>query len=398
MPEYVTPEGFKKLRQDEIKAALEADFKLIFGDGVQLAPGSTVGQRVGVYSETIADIWDLLEVIFKQFDPGAVTGVIQDLLYRLNRLERQLASASTVDLEITGTPAFTVPKGFEASNTSGLTFATDEDAVIEGGGTVLTPATATVTGALSAGDNTLTIINNPLYDVTAVTNPDPAVLGRDIESDTLFRRRRTDSTAIAGLNLIESASANLANVAGVTGTRVYENKTDFPDPDYNNLPGHNWMAVVEGGDDKEIAQVIWLNTAQGIDSYGDEEVKIPSKVFDDVINTVHFQRPRILKIYVEVDIKVLPDFPGDGTDTIKQNIVDFAAGALIEQTGFVGFGIGIDIIYSRLYQPINLVQGHSITDLRIKKEGGAFQRVDILLEFDEKSSWDIEDIVVSVVS
>ena len=393
MPDYLTPQGLIKQRQDQIKARLEAQFRTIYGPSVQLAPESTQGQKIGVWSEGIADIWDLLQVVFDSFHPDSVTGFIQDLLYALNSITRLSAVASTVPLTITGTPLTVINAGFEVSTEAGLTFSTDTDAEIDAGGTVTVDSTATVTGPKTAESGTVTVIKTPVIGVDSVINNVDATLGRDQETSAEFRLRRTVSTAIAAQNIPESAFSQLLDLGEVTDAKIYENKTNVTDPETGILP-HRWMAVVAGGEDADIGPVIWHNTPFGIASQGEEEVKVD---VEGGQRTVYFQRPELKEVNVRVDIRTNGLFPGDGADQIKKNIVEYASGQLFIETGFPGFRIGQKVTYTRVFSPINMVQGHSIELLEIWFTGDAPGTSDLPVEFAQKSTWAESRITVNIL-
>lgn len=397
MGTYVTSQGFVKKRQDEIRADLQAVFRIIYGNDVQLAEQSTNGQKIGVWSEGLVDMWDLAQTAYAAFDPAGVKGTVQDLLYKLNGLTRLLAAPSTVTLTITGTPGTLVEAGFSAANAAGLTFQTDDDVTIaDPAGYVDAEATATVNGPNTAEAGTITVITIPVSGVDSVTNAAAAIPGRNDETDGEFRSRRQDSTAIASLNLLESAYTALRNCSGVQQVKVYQYDGTGENP--ASLPAHSWQAVVAGGDPQSIGNLIWRNSPVGIRSEGSEIVEIESDVIPDVVNTVRFERPDLTNIIVELTTETSELFPSADEELIKQNIVDYATGELVEEIGFDGFGVGVDISVGRLYTAANLVPEHAIKEFKIKREGETEWEEEILrMEFKELGVWAIENITVITV-
>jgi uncharacterized phage protein gp47/JayE len=365
---YVTDTGFIKKRQDDIKTELEDSYKIIYGNDVNLLPESTNGQEIGVYSESLSDIWDLLEVLYYQGDPGASKGRVQELLYSLNGITRNQASKTKADLEISGAPGTVVNVDFQAKNSNNLVFqileVIDTERIIDGTGKITLKAESLITGYNVAVADTINIIVNSQAGITSVTNPEDAVTGTDKESNSRFRLRRSLSTAIPGENIIESLFSQLSDLDDVAFVRVYQNRSSVTQPE-TNIPPHSFMAVVEGGNDDEISEIIWRNTNCGIGSYGNEEnTVIDPNGFEA---TVYFQRPALIDVVIVVNLTAkTEDMPQETIDLIKQNIVDYSAGLLSEETGgFPGFNIGQNISISRLYQPINLVQNHFITSITI---------------------------------
>lgn len=391
MGTYVTDTGFIKKRQDQIKSDLETSYKQIYGPNVNLNPQSSNGQEIGIYSESMADIWDLLEVLYQLGNPGSSRGRTQELLYTLNGITRNQATASTATLTISGNENTLVEAGFQAETDLGLRFETIEDVLIGVSGNVNADSECTITGPNVAVTGSITNIVTPQSGVTSVTNAEDATPGKSQEKDTEFRLRRKLSTSLPGENVLESLYAQLADLSDVRAVRIYQNRTSIIDD--NGLPPHSFMPIVDGGDDDDIANIVWLNTSGGVGSVGDETVEITDPNGFPV--DVEFQRPVEKEIYVDITLEKLSNYPTDGDTTIRQNIVDFAAGLLDEETGFSGFNIGQDIYRSRLYQPVNLVQGHSITSLKIGLSWISVAEVDLDLGFKEKGIFDTTRIKIN---
>ena len=113
---------------------------------------------------------------------------------------------------------------------------------------------------------------------------------------------------------------------------------------------------------------------------------------------VYFQRPDEIDIYIDITLIKDADYPADGDETIRQNIINHAAGLLLSETGFAGFGIGEDILLSRLYTPINRVQGHSVSVLEIGLSFGTVAPSNLVLAFDEIGDFDITQIKINGVT
>jgi uncharacterized phage protein gp47/JayE len=394
MPAYVTATGFSQKRQDEIKTDLQTLLKGIFGDDVQLSEQSDWGQIVGIFSEYMADGWEMAGEVYDAFHVGAVIGRVQELLYELNGIQRNQAIASTVDLLITGTIAATVPATFQAATSSGLTFQVDAADVIGGGGTVTVSATCTETGPNEATASTVTNIVTPSAGIASATNPAEATPGRYQESNAAFRLRQILSTGTPGQNLLESLFGQLSNLDEVTAVRIYQNRTNVTDG--NGLPPHSFMPIVQGGADADIAPIVWVNSPAGIGSVGSTAVIVTDAQGYPV--SVSFQRPTETDIYVDITIVKDSSYPADGDETIRTNIILHAAGLLIEDTNFAGFGIGEDIELSRIYTPTNLIQGHYVSDLKIGLSFGAVAASNLSLAFDAIGNFDITRIKINGVT
>lgn len=212
-------------------------------------------------------------------------------------------------------------------------------------------ATCTETGVNSQAANTIQSIQSPVIGWDSVTNPSVAVEGSVIESDADLRSRYILAKFQDSINTYESIYAAILNITGVEQVIIYENETDVTNG--IGVPAHSFHPIVLGGSTVEIAHTIWDNKPAGILSYGTvTEVIVDSQ---GVGHDISFSRPTDLPIYVEVDIVTDTTYPAGGDDLIKQAVADYIN----------GLRIGDDVIYSRLYTPINTVPGHYITAMKV---------------------------------
>ena len=70
---------------------------------------------------------------------------------------------------------------------------------------------------------------------------------------------------------------------------------------------------------------------------------------------IKFDRPIDVDIFLEVDIMVDENFPADGFDQIKQEILDFVD---------ITFSIADEVVSTKLFEPIHNVSG--ITDVALR--------------------------------
>lgn len=146
--------------------------------------------------------------------------------------------------------------------------------------------------------------------VESVRNEEFANIGTPVETDASLRKRwalsMSTPSGFAGKNNIKHNLENFCD--GVSYAMVYENKTDG----YNDLglKPHSIMAVVEGGDDDEIARVIYQATCAGIEYNGN----ITKLVKDDFGNNheIQFVRPSAKDVYVDIVLIRENDYMQDG--------------------------------------------------------------------------------------
>ncbi|MEA3485172.1 MAG: baseplate J/gp47 family protein [Candidatus Aerophobetes bacterium] len=375
----VTIEGFKKKRLIDIKTEIEESLKLGFGDNISLIPQSVFGQLVGVMSERESIEWDNMENVYNAFYPSTAQGVQLSELVALNGIQRLEATRSKVTLTITGVDGTIINRGSLVSTVDSVEqFATDIDVVISDSTTV--DATAVNTGAVLAIAGSLTEIDTPISGWDTVTNSADATEGTDEETDIELRDRRTKSTLALGNNLADSLFGQLSNLDNVTSALVLSNGTDVTDE--NGIPAHQFLLIVEGGLNSDIADIVWLNTPQGILSHGTiTEQIIDSQGFPQ---DVKFSRPTTVDIYFKVTVTTDSTYPGSGDLDIKDNIIEYSE----------HYGIGEDVVLSQFYTPINEVQGVVSIDLRIGLTASLTGTTNLPIAFDEISNYDVSFIEV----
>jgi len=207
-------------------------------------------------------------------------------------------------------------------------------------------------GPILAPANQLIDIKTFISGVTSATNVEAGVLGTIEETDTILRERRDSElskTASTGVNAI-AARINL--VDDVRSTVVLENYTDSVDG--NGLNPHSIQAIVDGGLDADIAAAIFDSKPVGTDMNGAESVAVVDSM--GISRNVLFDRPTLVPIYIEVTLTKFGTYPSNGDTQIKESLVQF---------GLDNLFAGDDVITSRLYTPVNSIQGHQVDSLFI---------------------------------
>lgn len=381
--------GFKRKRLDQLLRELNDEVKTIFGENFNVSPESPDGQINGVISESNAKLWELAEEAYNAFNPSAATGVTLSNLVQLNGLNRLAATSSRVELSITGTTGTVIPAGslVSTSDTSD-TFTTETQITLDGAGNGVVFARATNAGAITALAGTITEIDTPVTGWSSVTNLTDAQEGTDEETDVELRVRRALSVARDAQAIIDAIFAEVGSIANVTQVAVLENDTNVTDS--NGLPPHSFHVIAIGGTDEDIGNAIWLKKPAGILSFGTTTVQIQDS--QGVPHDISFSRPTAIDIYVDVTVNAFADYPATGDDLIKQAIVDYANGLLVEERGF---SLAEDVIYTRLYTAINSVQGHEISDLRIGTSPAPVATSNIPISSTEISNFTTANITVT---
>lgn len=405
--------GFKAKRLADIVDSLKTRLQTVTdpdtGQSLQIDAndGSVISQILGIIAEELSLCWQAAEAAALQFDPLCNTGAGQSGTVQINAIVRRAGYPTRLSMTLTGNGEITIPRGSLVGSQDGkYQFATVEDVTLELLSEVYTGTVdvlCTVNGAIEPENGTVNAILSPVDGWATAVNTETIVVGEDEETDEELRIRQQASTALSSKCQIEAIYDAVSNVEGVTYCRVYQNDTLTEDE--RGLDGKSVAVVVVGGDDEEIAEVIFNAIPVGVSTYGnlpDNDNKgieiVDAQGFSYYIN---FVRPEEVPIYVELEVVPTEDTPAANyVDLIKQAIVDYStsgAGAVGATINFDrnGFQPGEDIILSQLYTPINSVAGLSITSLEIGIAPESLAADNIEIDWDEVGTFAAENITVN---
>jgi uncharacterized phage protein gp47/JayE len=391
LPEYgLTEAGWAAKPLAEIIDALEAGAVGIFGDDLVLEPDSPDTQKIALFAGAADEVWAGAGELLAALNPQSAEGPILDFLVQLNGLSRKLGTRSVVLAQLNGMPTTVVPLGSVVRNDDGDLLQLVAGGTIAASGTGPGFFEALEKGPVVVDAGSISTIVTPVVGWDSVVVNTTGEIGTLDESDADLRRRREASTELGAASIYDALYAAVRALDGVLDVKVVENKTLATDS--LGVPGKSFMVVADGGAADEIAAAIWAKHPLGIASHGAEsEVVVDS---EGVSQTVNFQRPTDVSIYVSMTIATDPSFPADGDEQIKQALVDFAAGNL---PGYEShrFGIGDDVEYSRLYSAINSVPGHTVSALTIGTAPAPVGTANIAITDAQVSRWNPDNVVIS---
>ncbi len=245
------------------------------------------------------------------------------------------------------------------------------------------------TGPVLAPPNTLTQIQTPIFGWDSITNPYEGELGRDRETDTALRIRRSNSLQIAGVATLDSIRSRVGQLPGVLAVLARENVDLVIDE--NGLPGKSFEIIVEGGDTQAIAQKIWDTKPAGIESFGNVTVEVQDQT--GFPHFIRFSRPTLIYLWIKVTFTQFSEeeFPPDGIQAIAQTVLKTGQAA----------DIGMDVIPQRSIGPIYMeVPGisHLIIEMAtsFNPDGppGPYTQGLIVIDIDEVANFDLARIQV----
>lgn len=237
-------------------------------------------------------------------------------------------------------------------------------------------------GPIEQPANTIDAILTPMLGWDSVINPVAATSGEDRETDEDLRLRFRNAKFERATNTLDAIYSALVNTDGVSEVTIYENDTSVVD--VNGVPAHSFLPIVVGGLSTDIANAIWDNKPIGILSYGNTTVSISD--VQGFPHDISFSRPDPVVIYISMDITTDVNFPANGNDLIRSNLIEYFQS---------NFGTGDDVVYSRLYTPVNTVPGHQVNTLTIGTSPAPVGTTNVVIAFDEIASLSSINIVIT---
>lgn len=351
MPNILDENGLQVATAQEIRANLETGLRAIYGQDINLDQNSPNGQEVGITTQLVTDLLELLVQVNNGFDPDRAIGRILDERVVINNIERFGATYTTINIDITVDRTVTL-QGLDGNyNDPNATAYTVQDNA--GNQFILADTTTIIAGTHSLTfrsrnigqvETTIGTINNPVtivLGVTGINNPAAAVtVGQNEETDAQLRVRRQRSVANSANGYLNGLLGLILSLEGVTDARLYENFTDSTDSD--GIPPHAIWAVVEGGANIDIANAIYERKSYGCNMKGLIEVPIETASGQQFI--AKFDRPTSQNLYVRFDIKRTNPFHVFDLNVIKNyiednvvyNIGDFAETSTLTSAAVLG--------------------------------------------------------------
>lgn len=332
MPDSFDSDGLKTKQLPEITEELEVSLRGIYGEDINVNQNSQDGQTLNIYGQGSVDTRELLQQINASFDPDQASGRVLDQRLAINGIKRNGGTYTFAPIEITADRALNLIGLDSQSNelnptVSGL-YTVKDDAGTEfyllSSVSFLLAETQELTfrakeiGSVEIQVNTITSPVTVIAGITGINNPSGALsIGDNEESDSQAKVRRKSSVALPALGYLDAIEANLNNLDGVSIALVYENDTDTTDSD--GTPGHHIWAIIEGGDDTEIGEILYKKKSYGAGMRGAVVVNIPRT--RGRTYPAKFDRPGSEDLWIKFTVSLIGGGVID-TEALKEEIVE----------------------------------------------------------------------------
>lgn len=385
MADYgITKDGFKKKSREQIVEDMKLALKNKFNN-LNMTDKNPLIKIIKVVSYPIALYWSALESLYNNRWISTATDSTLDEVVQYLGLTRRQGTKAVANVTFSGDDLTFIPEEFllETVAEKPIQFQTTESGYI-GGGSITLQVEALETGIDgNVAANTITEVVNPISGLDSVTNTDEAQGGGERETDQELRERYYESYDRAGGSTLTAIRANILENTGVTACLMLENYTMSVDE--NGLPPKSFESIVYGGVDAEVIEAIYDKKPAGIESHGN----ISGTIDDEVgrTHTISFSRAAPVDIYISMEIVRGSNFPLDGEEKIKSEIVDYINSEL---------SINESVIYTRLFDLIyNVVGVDDVTSLTLGTSASPTGTSNVEIEFDEVPHTEEDWIVIT---
>lgn len=385
-PEF-TNQGISIQTLAELIAELEAGYRAIYGENINLDQDSPDGQRVGIEAQARLDLQSFAVSIYNSMDPDLAEAVHLNKIIKLAGITRRPATRSTWDIDVTVDRPLTLSEGYSIEDDIGQLWELTGDVILTIGTTLVT-FTSVEFGSVEGLSGAVLKQSDVVLGVTGLAAPGDAIVGIEEETDPDLRNRRNLSVQNPSYSTLGGLFAKLADLDGVTDVVVYENDTDAYDATLD-LNAHHIWAVVEAGEVSAIAETIIKNKTAGAGLKGSvssvylEELIRPSGETFQIDHVAQFDRPTLVDLHVNVTATRVDSGSPIDIDLLKAELANKI------------YGIGEDAVASKLY-PFGYNAGSNfvLSALEISDDGITFTDEDIDSAADGKFVIDTANITV----
>jgi hypothetical protein len=321
----------------EIITFLEDGYREIYGNDIILDSNTPDGQLINIQAQFYRDLLEVLNQIYTGFDIDQAIGVVLDQRVSLLGIQRQGATFTQQQIEITVDNSVTLEgldeaandidgTGYTVADNTGTEFILLDTFNAPSAGTYNLTFRAKELGSITTTPNTITNPITEVLEVTNIDNPSGALeVGVNGELDSELKIRAKKSTANRSTGFIDGLTGLLLTTTGVTDVKVYENNTDVTDA--NGIPSHSIWVICEGGANTDIANVIYNTINAGCGMKGNLTIDIVT--INGSIFVAKFDRPTSKNLYIKFEIKATiagQTFDEDGIKDYIVNNLDFSIG------------------------------------------------------------------------
>jgi uncharacterized phage protein gp47/JayE len=374
---------------DEVKD----EWRAVYGADINLEPETSQGAIV-VQDTEVRDATVRNNVaVANQINPDYSGGVWLDAIWALMSGGRNAATKSTIaGVVLTGQNGTAVPAGSVAVvSASGARFLSAATVVI--GETTPNQAVvdfvAELAGPIGVIAGGLNSVASGVLGWETVTNPNPAVPGKLVESDVAGRRRRRLTLALQSVEMAEAIISALYALPSVDSLQFRENYASATQViDGISLVEHSIWVCVRGGTNEEIAQTLRRTKGMGANYNGAVTVSLVNP-YSGQTQEIKFDRPTLVTLFVRVS--------GQFNNTDGLTIIPAAvmAGAEGELEGDAGLIVGASVSPWEISGWVNTVEPRiKVTKVELSTDGVTWNSNELAIALDHQADLTISRVLV----
>ena len=343
--DYITGQGVIVPDTSVVLAEVQNEFKAIFGEDLDITPSTPQGRLIELFQRNRTFCIQICALVSNMLNLNRASGFVLDDLGSLFLIERQSATHTTTTVVFGGVPGTIIPANTRLQSDDNNIFTNGQSYTIGNDGTVTAQYEAIETGPIPCEPNTLTTILDAVNGLETATNPSTPVLGVDLEADAEFRARIKSSLNINSIAILSAIKSNLEAVPGVSGSYCYDNYTSAAETvDGVVVPAHSLLACVEGGNNVDVAKVLYEKKTIGTGyikaSDNPDYQVVTTNVIDETYGTTYpvtFMRPEQTAIDVVITVSRQGYSGADLSQAVKDATMDWYNGDI---DGVDGITIG----------------------------------------------------------
>lgn len=345
-----TSSGLKVANYSEVRQAIVARFKEIYGQDIDLATTSADGVYVETLSLMMYNILQSCSQYYSQLDINTATGVYLDRLCALSNVYRKSATYSTCSVTLTldsaSTSSYTTKNiTLLDKNSNTWAYTSTEDITFKPGVAQSIIVTCTKAGPIKAEPGWINkLVENNV--VMSITQTKPAEIGSYAESDSELRARRNSSQGSNGSTILETLTGALMNLSGIKDAVVYNNDTtaNITAKDKTSILPHSIYVVLRQYENVDTANALigstiyekltpGITTTQTTDStygisqkyeYTQNDLVIP--IATSVVQNVYWKKAIHICPTITIKLNATNNYGSEDNSTstiIAQNVIDY---------------------------------------------------------------------------
>ena len=293
----ITNDGLVIERLDSILTRLSYSMRDIYGTDININPDTPDGQQIGIFSQALADINEIIAGVYAMSDPTKAVGVWLDIQLKYVGLTRNKQDYSYLNnVNIAVVSGTIIPSGYVATDSNGVRWQTVNQATALGS-TLSMQFRSVEYGSFHLPSSQELIPQTVVLGIQSINTTTDSILGRLQESDESALMRFLRSYSINNLDDREGLEASLLALNDVRDAKVYENYTGVIDS--KGVEPHTINAVVIGGSNVDIANSIIKKKSLGCGVQG----AITETIFyRGVDRDIKFDRSEQVDISVKITV------------------------------------------------------------------------------------------------